>query len=89
MAVTSKVVARAVCAVALAVGCLSAVAYASQAEPVPTAAPEVQAVGELPPLTEDIYYQGSAAPANEPYFDDADRIVLDGASPAADLPQAA
>lgn len=25
------------------------------------------AEGELAPLTEDIYYQGSAAPANEPY----------------------
>ena len=88
---SGKFVARVVCAVAVAVASVSVVAYAAQpqagdgtgeaqqatvVETVEADGADGQDAAELPPLTEDIYYQGSAAPANEPYFADEDRVAL-------------
>lgn len=94
---SGKFIARVVCSVAVAAGCVSAIAYAAQPSTNEAAEPEQATVeqvaddqaDELAPLTEDIYYQGSAAPANEPYFADEDRIFLDSSASSGDADQAA
>ena len=94
---SGKLIARVVCSVAVAAGCVSAIAYAAQPSTNEATEPEQAAVeqvtddqaDELAPLTEDIYYQGSAAPTNEPYFADEDRIVLDRGASSSDVEQAA